>query len=75
MTDGPKDYTRAEEAALRRVAVDGGVPLCPRCGDPLQRRRIRPREEVAYVRRRSWWLCGACQRGLVIDERKLPGRG
>lgn len=69
----PRDYTRPEEARLRAAAGAGLTPVCPRCDVEMLRQGVPPRPEVAYVRRRTWWLCGACRRSVVIDDPRLPG--
>jgi hypothetical protein len=72
---GPGDYTRDEERRVRTDVLRGRRPRCPRCDRAMGRRAVPPRPEVAYVRRRSWWLCGGCRRSVVVDEPRLPGRG
>ena len=66
------DYTR-EEADRILKAVRSDVPVvCPCCGRLLELREIPPSNQVAYVRRRLWFHCAMCRRGIVVDR---PRRG
>jgi hypothetical protein len=62
-------FTRSEEHELRQTIAVGAPPQCPRCGVCLLSQRVEPRPDVAYVRRRTWWFCRDCRRGLVVDRR------
>jgi len=60
--------SRAEAAELRRSLQSGEIPVCPRCNNPLSRRRIPPDSRVSYVRHRSWWTCSGCGFSAVVDD-------
>lgn len=68
-------YTREQEERVLAAVRSGGVPSCPRCGEPLQRTEVPPREGVPYVRHRVWFVCPPCRRSVVLDRRRLDEAG
>jgi len=62
----PTPFTRHELLALE-MSVAAADVRCPLCGGPLERRRVRPRSDVSYVRDRLWLTCLACDRHGVVD--------
>lgn len=68
--DAGRRYDRDEERALRDRLARGEPARCPRCETKLERRSVPPREGVAYVRRRDWYVCGRCGGTLVVDKPK-----
>lgn len=70
--DTGRRYDRDEERALRERLARGEPARCPRCETALERQPVPPREGVAYVRRRDWYVCGRCGATLVVDR---PKRG
>jgi len=66
-------YSAAERRALAEAVRRGEAPLrCPACGAALAIQPVRPRREVAYVRRRVWLLCPACRRTAALDLPSPP---
>jgi uncharacterized protein with PIN domain len=68
--DDPVVYSRSELDRLRKQARRGGALRCPRCSEALLPRSVPPRSEVGYVRSRVWWVCPACRRSAVLDQRE-----
>lgn len=64
----PVNYTRAEERRVLEQLRRHEDPACPRCASALIRRRVPPREGVAYVRDRLWLVCGSCRRSMVLER-------
>lgn len=58
---------------LREARRSAAKPLCPACGTPLEAKAVPPRDEVSYVRRRRWYVCGSCGRSAVFEEREISG--
>ena len=65
-------YSREEERRLREDLDAGRPPVCPRCETPLEARPVPPQAGVPYVRRRIWYVCGACGGSLVVDRSRRP---
>lgn len=61
-------YSKDEEGVLLAALSAGAAPRCPRCDRALDSRPIEPREGIAYVRRRTLYLCGTCGASLVVDR-------
>lgn len=67
------NFTPEEEGNLERRAGDPDPPACPRCGSPMVRRRVSPRKDVSYVRRRILLVCSGCGRSAAVDvTRRAP---
>jgi len=62
----PTPYTRHELLALEMSVASGRVS-CPLCGGAMERRPVRPRADVSYVRDRLWLTCLSCDRHGVVD--------
>lgn len=55
-------------------AARRGEPLaCPACGHALASHEVRPRRDVAYVRRRLLLVCPGCKRAATVDVGPPPG--
>ena len=64
-------FTAAEERAVIRALAAGGAAACPRCGAPLDRHDVPPREGVPYVRHRIQVVCTGCRAGVAVDRRAV----
>lgn len=60
-------YTRTELSGLRTDVAAGRAVRCPRCSVELARRPVPPNADVAYVRRRVWWVCPECKRSAILE--------
>jgi hypothetical protein len=63
-------YSYEDRRKLRRAFVSGGPLICPACGVDLDRRPVRPRTDVSYVRERLWVSCPRCHASAVLDRRE-----
>ncbi|MFO8173786.1 MAG: hypothetical protein R6T96_05840 [Longimicrobiales bacterium] len=64
-----KPLTSDEERLLRAALRRGDAPLCPRCGQVMDVTEVKPRQEVAYVRRRAVLQCPRCGARGVVDRK------
>ena len=64
-------FTAAEERAVIRALAADGAASCPRCGAPLDRHEVPPREGVPYVRHRIQVVCTGCRAGVAVDRRAV----
>lgn len=60
-------FSARERRHLAAALAEGRPLTCPSCGGEVTRQPVPRPEEVAYVRRRVWLLCGACKRGAAVD--------
>ncbi|HEX7089200.1 MAG TPA: hypothetical protein VF192_03635 [Longimicrobiales bacterium] len=66
-------YSAAERRALAEAARRGEPLSCPACGQALASHEVRPRQDVAYVRRRLLLVCPGCKRTAAVDVGPPPG--
>ena len=55
---------------LTKALKAGEELVCPRCQGGLDRREVRPRADVSYVRDRVWVTCPTCHLSTVLDHRE-----
>lgn len=67
----PSNYTPREEDRIVEALRAGRRPSCPRCEARLTEKDVPARDDVAYVRRRLWLVCGGCGRSFVVDRRRV----
>jgi hypothetical protein len=69
-SDGPAQYSLAEQGAIRASARSGAAPTCPRCAEHpvLFEKPIGGGSfGLGYRRRRVWFMCGRCHRSAMFD--------
>jgi hypothetical protein len=66
-------YSAAERRTLAEAARRGEPLACPNCGHALASHEVRPRRDVAYVRRRLLLVCPGCKRAAAVDIEPPPG--
>ncbi|HET7585636.1 MAG TPA: hypothetical protein VFK13_12050 [Gemmatimonadaceae bacterium] len=64
-------YELEEEQALREAFARGEAVSCPRCNVLMTARGIGGGSfGLGYARRRTWLLCGECNRSVIFDVRR-----
>lgn len=65
-------FSAGERRLLASALGEDGPLSCPVCRGEVHSQPVAHPEEVAYVRRRVWLLCGTCRRSAAVD---LPTDG
>lgn len=71
--DGPAQYARAEQEAIRDAVLAGGAPHCPRCDThPAMHRKAIGGGSfgLGYRRTRDWFVCPRCRRSAIFDLKR-----
>lgn len=73
---GIEERIAAQKAAIAAGSPKRGLRLCPRCHQPLKRRRFPVLNRKSRLER---WRCDPCgawfRRGEIIDEASLAAEG
>lgn len=62
-------YPAPDAREMRRAFLADEEVRCPSCRVVMDRREVRPRPDVSYVRDRVWLTCPSCRGTLVVDRR------
>lgn len=71
--DGPAQYSRTEQDAIRDAVLAGEVPHCPRCtAHPAMHRKAIGGGSfgLGYQRKRDWFVCPRCRRSAIFDLKR-----
>ena len=72
-SDGPAQYSLAEQALIREVVLTAAVPHCPRCEThpAMTRKGIGGGSfGLGYQRKRDWFVCPRCRRSAIFDLKR-----
>jgi hypothetical protein len=64
-------YTPAELRVMRAALAAGQDPACPRCNEPMRRKRLGGGSfGLGYARSRDWLICPSCRRSAIFDIKR-----